>query len=508
MRTKKSLINMFVGFGGQGLSFIISFINRIVFIHYLSAEYLGINGLFGNVIGMLSLAELGIGSAMIFSLYKPLAENDRDQIGRLMNLYKQMYRKVAVVVTVLGMSLFPFLNYLIKGQSVPHLRLIYLMYLANSVLTYLFSYKCSIFMADQRSYIKVVWEQAMHLIQMIIQILVLVLTKNFLLYLGIQMICNLFVYIMIAWHADREYPYLNECHELPEPQMRKDITKNIRAMFMHKIGAIFVQGTDNLLVSAFVGLASVGIYSNYSMIMTNINSLLTRILEAFSASVGNLGATENEARIHEVYRTVDFLMYLIYSYIAGGLLFLYNPFIRVFFGAEYLFPMSIVLIIVTNFYLNGMRQTNLIFREAMGLFWYDRYKSIAEGIVNLIVSMILVRWFDVAGIFLGTIVSTLTTSFWVEPYVLMRYGVKTDWKRKLRDYFVRYVRRTAIAAAVILISMKICGKIPDGNIGWLVVNGCAYTACFGVIMLVVYQKSWELKDLLGRAKTFLSYRIR
>ena len=431
MRTKKSLINMFVGFGGQGLSFIISFVNRIVFIHYLSAEYLGVNGLFGNVIGMLSLAELGIGSAIVFSLYKPLAENDRDQIGRLMNLYKQMYRRVAVAVAGIGMALFPFLDHLVKGQSVPHLRLIYLMYLANSVLSYLFSYKCSIFMADQRSYIKVVWEQAMHLIQMLIQILVLVLTRNFLLYLGIQMVCNLFVYIMIAWHADREYPYLKKYHELPEPQIREGITRNIKAMFMHKLGAIFVQGTDNLLVSAFVGLASVGIYSNYSMIMTNINSLLTRILEAFSASVGNLGATEKEGRIHEVYRTADFLMYLIYSYIAGGLLFLYNPFIRVFFGADYLFPMSIVWIIVANFYLNGMRQTNLIFREAMGLFWYDRYKSIAEGIVNLIVSVILVRRFEVAGIFLGTIVSTLTTSFWVEPYVLMRYGMKKDWKRML-----------------------------------------------------------------------------
>ena len=177
MRTKKSLINMFVGFGGQGFSFIISFVNRIVFIHYLSAEYLGVNGLFGNVIGMLSLAELGIGSAIVFSLYKPLAENDRDQIGRLMNLYKQMYRRVAVAVAGIGMALFPFLDHLVKGQSVPHLRLIYLMYLANSVLSYLFSYKCSIFMADQRSYIKVVWEQAMHLIQMLIQILVLVLTR-------------------------------------------------------------------------------------------------------------------------------------------------------------------------------------------------------------------------------------------------------------------------------------------------------------------------------------------
>lgn len=506
MRTKKSLINMFVGFGGQGLSFIISFVNRIVFIHYLSAEYLGVNGLFGNVIGMLSLAELGIGSAIVFSLYKPLAENDRDQIGRLMNLYKQMYRRVAVAVAGIGMALFPFLDHLVKGQSVPHLRLIYLMYLANSVLSYLFSYKCSIFMADQRSYIKVVWEQAMHLIQMLIQILVLVLTRNFLLYLGIQMVCNLFVYIMIAWHADREYPYLKKYHELPEPQIREGITRNIKAMFMHKLGAIFVQGTDNLLVSAFVGLASVGIYSNYSMIMTNINSLLTRILEAFSASVGNLGATEKEGRIHEVYRTADFLMYLIYSYIAGGLLFLYNPFIRVFFGADYLFPMSIVWIIVANFYLNGMRQTNLIFREAMGLFWYDRYKSIAEGIVNLIVSVLLVRRFEVAGIFLGTIVSTLTTSFWVEPYVLMRYGMKKYWKRKLRDYFVRYVGRTAIAMAVILISIKICGKIPDGNIGWLIVNGCAYTACFGILMRILYRKSWERKDLLDRAKGFLAGR--
>ena len=503
MRTKYSVINIIAGVGGHLLNMALSFISRMIFIRYLSAAYLGVNGLFSDILGMLNLAELGIGTAMIFSMYKPAAEDNREELGQLMNLYRVLYRIVAAFVLVVGLALLPFLNVLIKGDSgIENLRVIYLMYLGNSVCSYLLSYKNSILLAYQKAYVRTVIEQLMRTAQMLLQIAVLVLTGNFLLYLAVQIGTIIVTNAAVALKVNRDYPYLKAEKRLPSKEKRGEIVKNIWAMSMHRFGTVVVNGTDNLIMSAFVGLTSVGIYSNYRLVIKSLNDLLYKVYSAFTGSIGNLGATEDGEYIYKIYKQLDFFMFLFYGYLAAGLTVLFNPFIRLMFGEDYLFPMPIVLVLIVQFYISGMRQINLQFREAMGLFWHDRYKAVAEAIINLVASLILVQKYGVTGVFLGTIISTVTTCFWVEPYVLMKYGIKSEWTGKLKTYFVDYGLRAATVVIGSLLGRWLFASHID-TIMMFILKGVGFTIVYGVLILVMFGRTAEFRALLENGKRII-----
>ena len=222
MRTRYTLINMVVNVGGQLMNQVLLFISRMVFIHYLSAAYLGVNGLFTDVLGILNLAELGVGTAMIYSLYEPAAKNDEHRLAQLMNLYRLLYRIVAVVVLLVGLALMPFLGFFIKDSSgIEHLRLIYLMYVANSVCSYLLSYKNSIYLAYQKAYVRNLWAQLCDAVKTLFQIVLIVLTGNFILYLAVQFVMQFIPNIIVSVKVDKEFPYLKECRELPEKEKRQ-----------------------------------------------------------------------------------------------------------------------------------------------------------------------------------------------------------------------------------------------------------------------------------------------
>ena len=507
MRTKYSVINIIAGVGGHLLNMVLSFISRMIFIRYLAATYLGVNGLFSDILGMLNLAELGIGTAMIFSMYKPAAEDNREELAQLMNLYRVMYRVVAAFVLVVGLVLLPFLDVLIKGDSgIENLRVIYLMYLGNSVCSYLLSYKNSILLAYQKAYVRTVIEQLVRTAQMLLQIAVLVLTGNFLLYLAVQIGALIVTNAAVSIKVDRDYPYLKAEKRLPSKEKRGEIVKNIWAMSMHRFGTVVVNGTDNLIMSAFVGLTSVGVYSNYRLVIKSLNDLLNKVYSAFTGSIGNLGATQDPEYIYRIYKQLDFFLFLLFGYFSAGMVVLFNPFIKLMFGEEYLFSQAVVIIVVVQFYITGMRQINLQFREAMGLFWYDRYKPVAESIINLVVSILLVQRYGVAGVFLGTIISTVTTCFWVEPYILMKYGIKTDWQEKLKAYFVDYGWRV-----VTVIVGSLLGRwLFAGHIDtvWLfILNGIGFTMVYGALILVVFGRTTEFRALLENGKRIVRRKI-
>ena len=362
-----------------------------------------------------------------FGVYRPAAQNDEKQLARLMNLYRTLYRIVALAVLGIGLALMPFLPLLMKGgEGIENLQLIYLLYLLQAVTSYLLSYKNAIYQAYQKAYIRKALDQIIGIVRLILQIVVLVTTRNFILYLIIQLFVPMVSSVIISIRADREFPYLKQYKELPEPQERKAIFKNVGALSLHKLATVIVRSTDNLIMSAFDGLATVGIYSNYKLVLMNVNNLLGHVTGAFTASIGNLNALEGRKRVYEIFRILDFAAFLLYGYLSGGLVTLINFFIRMIFGEEYLFSMTVVVIIIAEFFISGLRQMGLQFREALGLFWHDRYKALAEAIINLVVSLILVRRFGVAGIIGGTIISSLLTCVWFEPYVLMRYGIEED----------------------------------------------------------------------------------
>lgn len=507
MRTRYSIINMLFNIGGQFLTMLLSFINRMVFIRCLSAEYLGVNGLFTDVLSILNFAELGIGTAMVFSMYEPAARDDEQKLARLMNLYKWMYRAVAVSVLLFGLVLLPFLPYLIKGgEGIEHITLIYMIYVLGSASSYLLSYKNSIYQAYQKGYICAGWSMACECIKTVSQITVLLLTRNFILYLAVQQAIQFLPNIMVSRMVDKEFPYLKECHELPEREERNGILKNIGAMSMHKLSTIIVRNTDSLLMSSFIGLATVGLYSNYRLVINALNNLMGKFAVAFSGSIGNFAVMENSDRLYKIYKEMDFMFFVMSAYLTGGLMMLFNPFITLLFGGRYCFPMTTVMVIVAEFYITRMRQTNLLFREAMGLFWNDRYKAVTESIINLVASLVLVRQYGVTGIIWGTIISTLCTCAWVEPYIFLKYGVQEAWKKKLRDYFAEYLKRTLLTAAVSAAAVLWVQRFPVGNFGIFILDGLLYTAVFAGVIVLFYRGSEEYDTLRQRGLKILKRR--
>ncbi len=508
MRERYSIINVAAGLIGQLIVLLLAFAQRMIFLHFLSVEYLGVSGLFSNILSILGMAELGIGSTMVYSMYKPAAQGDQEHMTRLMNLYRLLYRRVAVAVAALGLLLLPFLDFFVKGETeIPLLRLIYLLYLADAVSSYFLSYKNAALVAHQRSYYKLAVNYAGNAIQLVLQTAILVVTGNYILFLVIQLLTRLSVNLIVARKADRTYTYLKSSRELPDREERRAIRKNVRAMSIHVFGGAIKRGTDNILISAFVGLKSVGIFSNYQLVYAAAQTLMEKIYAGFDASIGNLGATESSKTVYEVFKILDFFVFVLYGYATVGLFVMCSPLIELAFGEQYLFPVSVSCLLAMDLYLTGVRQIMLEFRTALGLFQRDRYKAVAESVINLVVSLLLVGRYGVEGVLLGTVVSTLTTCAWVEPYVFMRYGIKDDWKRKLRDFFLDYLIRICSVVTACGLSYAICQSIAGKGISWFLLKCCICTAVYAVVILVMFSRRGEFKYLVNYTVHFVKMTI-
>lgn len=467
MRSKNSAKNLAFALIGQAFGLIISFIARIIFVKFLSTEYLGLNGLFTNLLTMLSLVELGVGSALVFSLYKPIALKDQEKIKSLMNLYKKSYNIIGGVILILGVLFLPFYQYLISEvPSISNLDVIYLLFVFNTAISYFYSYKRSLIICDQKRYIATIYRYGFYFLLNIVQIIILFLTKNYILYLICQVLFTWIENICISKKANQMYPYLKDKKIKPLPKEElKDIKKNVGAMLYHKLGGVVVNSTDNILISKFVGLVAVGIYSNYLLIISALEMITSQFFNAILASVGNLGAVEEAKKSKEVFDTTFFINYFIFGVLSICLLILINPLIQIWLGKEYVFPFFITLVICICFYLKGIRKTCLTFKEALGLFYQDRYKALVESMINLIGSIYLGIQFGLIGIFMGTILSTITTSLWVEPYVLYKYYFKKD----VRDYWVRFLKYTTMVVITYFIVFFVIKVIPfTGILGLLV----------------------------------------
>lgn len=461
-RTDNSVKNVKLTIFFQALSILTAFFTRRIFVLFLTQEYLGLDGTFANILSMLSLAELGVGEAITYSLYKPLAENNQAQIISLIALYRRIYRAIGITIAILGSALTPFLSVIIRNlPDIPHIRLIYLLFVLNTTLSYFYIYKQSLIIADQKRYIITVCRYGLKILLFILQALFLWVTHNYLVYLGLQIGITLLENLLLSHQADKLYPYINSPQVMPlEQETKQQIIRNVRAMLFHKIGGVVVFGTDNLLISYFIGAVAVGLYSNYLMVINGLKSIYSQLFTSLLASVGNLGATTQPEQALPVFQKVQFLCNWLYGFSAICLIILFNPFIALWVGESYQFSETIVFLIVLNFYVTGMRQATGTFHHAYGLYWYDRYKSVIESIINLIISIALAVPFGINGIFIGTFVSTMSTCFWVEPLVVFRHALHSSVKPFFRDYAVNTVVTTITGAVV----WAICSLLPGAGL--------------------------------------------
>lgn len=492
--TKYAVIGQFIGLA-------ITFLTRMVFVRMLSAEYLGLNGLFTNILSILNFAELGIGSSIIFSLYKPLAEKNETKIKILMGIYKKSYTIIGVIVAILGITFMPFLGNVIKDiPNIPNIKLIYLMFIIDSVISYLLSYKRSLMIADQKGYIDTIFHYSFNIGMNILQISVLFLTQNYIFYLGVKILNTLVENIVIYRYVDKLYPFIREkSTEKLEEIEKRTLIRNIKALICHKIGSVAVLGTDNLLISKYVSLASVGVYSNYLMIINGLNTIFGLAFQSIVASVGNLNATETKEKSKFIFNCIDLIGFWIYTFASISLINLINPFIRLWVGERYLFSMPLVMIIILNFYLAGMRKSVQTFKEAFGLFWYDRYKPLFEAVINLTASIILVKQIGTIGVFIGTAISTILTCFWIEPYVLYKYGFHVSSKK----YFIKYFINTAILISVGSITWLICGIFSNYTLIGFIARMLVCAIVPNLILVIIFFKTKEFKYLFESFKNIL-----
>lgn len=441
-RLDNSVRNIKFGTLGLILSYFSGFIARKVFVMFLSLEYLGLSGLFSNVLTMLSLAELGFGSAISYSLYKPLAFKEEQKIQALMKLYRKAYWLIGTLVLVLGFAFTPFLHLLMREvPPIPHLSVIYSLYVINSGSSYFLGYKRTVIIADQKAYINSIYMYGFQILKHLLQIVVLVVTGNYILFLLVMLACTIGENLAITLQVNSRYPYLKEKTDafLSRDEKSK-IKRNVFALTFHKVGGVLVNGTDNIILVRFVSLFSAGLYANYTLIQGAVGGIVGLLFSSITASIGNLAAERGALGSKSLFDELNFISAWVYGFTALCLYFLYNPFISLWLGRAYLFPRSVVFAIVLNYYLSGMRRPVLVFKDSLGLFWYDRYKALLQAAVNLVVSILLARKYGVLGVLIGSSVSTLTTCFWIEPYVVYRFG----FDEALGKYFFQYALYTLV----------------------------------------------------------------
>lgn len=500
MRTKASALNLIAAWMGQLLALVVQFVSRSFFVHYLSAEYLGLSGLFSNILSMLCLAELGIGSAMTYSLYKPLAQKNVEAVKSLMRLYRNTYRIIGAVILVLGIITIPIYPLFISEiPDIPQLDLIYFMFVFNTGVSYFYSYKRSLIVCDQRRYIESIVHYGCYFGYNVLQIVVLITTQNYILFLMCQIIATILENLILAKKADELYPYLKEkTVSSIAPKELAEIKRNVGATMFHKIGGVVVNGTDNILISKFVGLVVTGLYSNYFILVTAVNTIFSQIFTAITASVGNLNASEGKEKVTDIFNKTFFLNFWVYGFCTVCLFTLLQPFILLWLGESFLLDDLTVAIIVLNFYLTGMRRAVLSFRDATGTYYYDRYKPLAESIINLIMSLVLVQFLGIAGVFLGTTISTVSTCLWIEPYVLYKHILKTP----LYVYFKKYAIYTiAVVFSTVIVSSL--AELLQGNIYFVFAMKCVLCALVpNIIFFVIFHNTAEFKYFISLVKRF------
>ena len=430
-RTENSTKNMATGLINQFLILIFRFITRTVFIKCLGEQYLGINGLFSNILSLLSLADLGIGTALVYSLYKPIADNDKKRQTVIIHYLKRVYFIIGLIILGLALILLPFLKFVIKEDiSFINLNIVFLMYAFQTASTYLFFASNTEFLnANQKTYVANKISNYITIISNVVQIIVLHIFKDFYIYLGVIISFGIIQAYLISRHAKKMYPFIkNKEKETLTKDEKKDIFKDCGSLLIYRTNYVVLMATDNIVISKYLGLAVVGLYSNYLLIVNSIVNVLQTFFFSITASIGNLHAKEEKEKEYFIFNLVNILTVVLFGTFAIGVYCLANDFISLWIGKKYLLSELFVLILAINLYIEGLRKFLSSYRSSYGLFRNAKFMPLFGMVVNIVVSIILAKIIGIFGVLLGTLISNLVSFMWYDPYILY----KNSFKRKFR----------------------------------------------------------------------------
>lgn len=508
-RSQNSIKNASTEIAVRLLTAVSKFLLRTVFIYTLGKQYNGIAGLFNDILLVFSLAELGICHAISYALYKPLANNDDDTIARIMKFYKIVYRIIAGVIMLMGIIMLPFLQYLVK--DVPDIKesihLIFMLFVIQSASSYLFIYKATLLEANQQkrivSYVNIVTA----IVQVICESIILIVFKEYLLYLVFSITFTIGKNIVISKIAEKRFPILKRKNIGPlTKEESRQIKADIGATAIYNVSNVVVFSTDTIVTAAFFPTAIVGILSNYRLITNTLNTLISQVSASCVPSIGNLAVEATAERLKKLHSQLSFIMFVIGNFLCAALLAVMNQFIGdIWLDSSYLFNMPCVIMIVLNLYLCIMQYPNTAFRNSNGLFVQGRTGPAVMTVLNIIFSVALATYFSrfgeqwgVFGILLATPLSRLATETWYDPRVVYKYV----FKERMTKYFL--VRLLYFFVAVISCLATYFGSIwlidalsvTNAYLGFLLRVVCACVIP-NLIMFIIFFKTDFFKDSVG-----------
>lgn len=485
-RSKNAMKASIFGVLQQILTIVGNFVYRTVFLMLLSKEYLGISGLFSNILQLFSLAELGIGSAIIFSMYKPFADRDTPKIAALVRFYKNIYHLIAFIIALLGLLLYPFLGFFVDFSQIPsdvNITVVYFLFVLQSVVSYLFVYKQSVLTADQRNHLVLSFSGLIMLASYAIRIIALFLTSNFALMLFFDVIfvlvCN-FLFSLWITNKYREIFHLKQI--LPREEKRK-IFRDTGGLLCHKIGTVVVSGTDNIVLSKYVGLVAVAIYSNYATIVLAVSNVAIRIFSSVLPSVANFVNKKTKEESLVLFYRLFFVNMWLASFTSVCLYVLLNPFILIWLDETFLLPQYVLVWICIQHYMQVSRLTVNNFVNACGLFMRDRIRPLIESVVNLVISIVLAIRFGIVGVFVGTVMSGLFTYFWREPHLVF----KSYFFQKTRKYWILQLAWFAFTAFLCFALQFLFSFMGHGFFSFIMKIALSVIVSNGLILLCTYR---------------------
>jgi len=440
--------NAYAGYVSTLVTVILGFIARTIFIRELGNSYVGVHALFANVLGVLSFVELGIGAAMSYSLYRPIANGETEKVRAFARFYRGVYRIIALLVTLIGLAILPFIPMLAQGsEDLGDLQLYYVLFLASNVLSYFAVYKTTIVQADQRMYIVMNIRTAASVVVQSGQIAFLLLGGDYLTFLVVMLIGRLAEQLFLNIYLSRRYadflkaPNANLAAEDLDP-----VRKNVRALIWHKIGEIGVHQSDAIIIAAFIDVTTLGLISNYNLVINSITMFLTVTLTAAVGSFGNSIATSAPADVYRNFKIYRLAVFWIYGLATIGMFVLLSPFVILWIGEEMTVSNTVILAIMINLYLSGHRAAIVSVKSAGGVWAQDKYLPLIQTVVNLVVSIVLVQIVGLVGVFIGTIVQGVIANV-VRPIIVY----PLVFEARPVEYFIdgiRYAIALVVAGAV------------------------------------------------------------
>lgn len=494
MKNKQGILNVSISIIFKLFLLIMNLIVRRYVIQYLGNEINGINSLYTSIIGFLSIAELGVGTAITFCMYRPIVENNIAQVAALYRLFVKAYTIIGIFIFVMGSAIIPFLPKMAKGYEnlSINLTLTYLLMLISVVLTYFFSSKISLINAYKNNYIATTIMSSGILIQGLIQIIIIKITHSFVAYLICHIIIVLYQWLLTEIYVKKKYrDIISSNNFVLDNNIKKEVIKNIKALFLHKIGAILVNTVDSTVISFFIGITILGKYTNYVVLITAITGLMALFFTPLTSIIGQLYVKKKEEAFEyfKFFHSFNFIIGLLFLL---GYYSIIDNMINIIFGKNLLLNREIKIVITINYFIQFMRNATMLFKDATGTFYYDRWKPVAEGISNLFLSLVFINVFPkeyaVVGVIIATILTNLFICHLIEPFVLLKYG--------FRKTVVKYWIKNYLFIIWFVLSILIFDKIKisaNNQIKEIVVNGALATmiAIFGIIFIFIFDKHFN-----------------